>query len=156
MWCWKARPRPARIMCAILPSSRLCCRRRMARKFDRMHRPPQLIRIIEPVAGVPRITIRLRPAQNYGQPVTRKVGGSNHITYGEPALIRLTTDAPLSYVEAETPFALTRPLHVVIGADEPFAAEPSTPARDFLSRTADYWREWVRRLSIAYEWQDAT
>ena len=126
------------------------------RNFDRMLRPPQLIRIIDPVAGVPRITIRLRPAQHYGKPMTRRTTGSNHITYGEPALIRLTTDAPLSYVEEEAFFALTRPVHLVIGADEPFAAEPAATARDFLNRTADYWREWVRRLSIAYEWQDAT
>jgi len=126
------------------------------RNFDRMLRPPQLVRIIEPVSGVPRITIRLRPTQNYGQPMQRKVTGSNHITYGEPALIRLTTDAPLSYIEAESPFALTRPLHLFLGADEPFAGEPAATARDFLSRTCAYWQEWVRRLSIAYEWQDAT
>ena len=126
------------------------------RNFDRMLRPPQLIRIIEPVSGVPRITIRVRPAQHYGKPVTRKVGGSSHITYGEPAVVRLTTDAPLAYIEAETPFALTHPVHLFIGADEPFAAEPAATARDFLNRTTAYWQEWVRRLSIAYEWQDAT
>ena len=84
------------------------------------------------------------------------MAGSNHITYGEPALIRLTTDAPLSYIEEETAFALTRPLHLVFGPDEPFAGEPAATVRDFLQRTNDYWREWVRRLSIAYEWQEAT
>ena len=94
------------------------------RNFDRTLRPPpQLMRIIEPVSGVPRITIRLRPAQNYGKPMQRRVAGSNHITRGEPALIRLTTDAPLSYIEAEAPFALTRPVHLVIGPDEPFEGE---------------------------------
>jgi hypothetical protein len=55
------------------------------RNFDRMLRPPQLMRVIEPVAGLPHITIRLRPCQRYGKPVTRHVTGSNHITYGEPA-----------------------------------------------------------------------
>ena len=61
------------IMCATPPRWRPCCRRRTApqvritdfaprfRNFDRMLRPPQLMRIIEPVAGLPRITIRLRP-----------------------------------------------------------------------------------------------
>ena len=28
--------------------------------------------------------------------------------------------------------------------------------REFLHRTNEYWREWVRRISIAYEWQEAT
>lgn len=126
------------------------------RNFDRILRPPQLMRRIDPVAGMPRVTIRVRPAQDYGKPMRRRVAGSNHITYGEPALVRLTTDAPLSYIEEETPFALTRSVNLVLGADEPFAADPATTAREFLDRTNDYWREWVRRLSIPYEWQDAT
>src|SRR5665213_3578057 len=68
------------------------------RNFDRTLRPPQLMRRIDPVAGMPRITIRLRHTQNYGKPMLRRVAGSNHLTFGEPALIRLTTDAPLSYI----------------------------------------------------------
>jgi GH15 family glucan-1,4-alpha-glucosidase len=126
------------------------------RNFDRILRPPQLMRRIEPVSGIPRIAIRLRPTQNYGKPMQRRVAGSNHITYGEPAMLRLTSDAPLSYIEDEAVFALTRPVHLVLGPDEPFAADPATTAREFLDRTNDYWREWVRRLSIPYEWQDAT
>jgi len=126
------------------------------RNFDRILRPPQLMRRIEPVAGMPRITIRLRPTQNYGKPMSRRVAGSNHITYGEPALVRLTTDAPLSYIEEETVFALVRPLTLVLGADEPFAGEPATTGREFLHHTNEYWREWVRRISIAFEWQEAT
>ncbi|HKY19542.1 MAG TPA: trehalase-like domain-containing protein, partial [Rhizomicrobium sp.] len=56
--------------------------------FDRLLRPPQLMRIIEPVAGLPRIAIRVRPTQFYGNPMKRKVAGSSHVTYGEPPLIR--------------------------------------------------------------------
>src|ERR1700678_4559216 len=36
------------------------------RAFDRILRPPQLFRIIEPIAGMPRITIRFRPTNQYG------------------------------------------------------------------------------------------
>ena len=36
------------------------------RIYDRTFRPPQLVRIIEPVSGMPRITIRFRPANGYG------------------------------------------------------------------------------------------
>jgi GH15 family glucan-1,4-alpha-glucosidase len=126
------------------------------RNFERLLRPPQLMRIIEPVRGLPRITIRVRPTQFYGNPVKRQVAGSSHITYGEPPLIRLTSDAPLSYIQKETSFVLTRPLHMVFGPDEPFMGEISSTVRDFHERTCDYWREWVRRLSIAYEWQEAS
>ena len=96
------------------------------RNFDRLLRPPQLMRIIEPVSGLPRVTIRVRPTQFYGTPVKRQVTGSSHITYGEPPLIRLTSDAPLSYIQKETAFALTRPLHLVFGPDEPFMGDISS------------------------------
>jgi GH15 family glucan-1,4-alpha-glucosidase len=125
------------------------------RIYDRVFRPAQLVRIIEPVAGMPRITIRFRPANRYGIPMPSKSIGSNHITFrGSDTALRLTTDAPLSYIDREAPFALTRPLYLVMGPDEPFPADLSTTCRDFATRTRDYWTEWVRRLSIAYDWQD--
>ena len=36
-------------------------------QFDRMFRPPTLVRIIVPVKGLPRLRIRLRPRFAYGQ-----------------------------------------------------------------------------------------
>ena len=44
---------------------------------------------------------------------------------------------------------------MVLGPDEPFAADIATTCREFADRTRDYWMEWVRRLSIAYDWQEA-
>ena len=125
------------------------------RAYDRIFRPPQLFRIIEPIAGMPRITIRFRPTYHYGKPMQTKSIGSNHITLrGSDSVIRLTTDAPLSYIDREAPFVLTRPMYLVMGPDEPFPADLSTTCREFVDRTRDYWTEWVRRLSIAYDWQD--
>jgi GH15 family glucan-1,4-alpha-glucosidase len=125
------------------------------RAFDRILRPPQLFRIIEPIAGMPRITIRFRPTNHYGVPMQTKSIGSNHITLrGSHSVIRLTTDAPLSYIDREAPFVLTRPVYLVMGPDEPFPADLSTTCREFADRTRAYWTEWVRRLSIAYDWQD--
>jgi GH15 family glucan-1,4-alpha-glucosidase len=126
------------------------------RNYGRILRPPQLVRIIEPIAGLPRVTIRFRPAQNYGQSIPHRASGSNHIRYwGDETAIRLTTDAPLSYIEKEARFVLTRPVHLVFGTDEPFPSELSSTCHQFYSRTRDYWQEWVRRLSIGYDWQDA-
>jgi GH15 family glucan-1,4-alpha-glucosidase len=124
--------------------------------LDRIFRPPQLIRIIEPVAGLPRITIRFRPAHQYGKPLTNRSLGSNHIRYwGSDTQIRLTTDAPLSFIEREASFVLTRPVHMIMGADEPFAGAIAQTCLEFRERTRDYWTEWVRRLSLSYDWQDA-
>src|ERR1700731_343827 len=125
-------------------------------QFGRMFRPPQLFRIIEPISGLPRITVRVRPTHSYGQRFPRHSIGSNHLRYldGGP-VIRLTTDAPLSLIEHESPFVLTHPIHLVIGPDEPFISGLSTTCREFSDRTRDYWMDWVRGLSISYDWQEA-
>ena len=125
------------------------------RQYDRVFRPPQLMRIIEPVAGLPRITVRVRPTHSYGIPNTQRAIGSHHIRYtgGEMAL-RLTTDVPLSYIDRETSFVLTRPMHMVLGSDIPFESNLDSTCREFCERTRLYWFEWVRRLAISYDWQD--
>jgi GH15 family glucan-1,4-alpha-glucosidase len=126
------------------------------RQFGRVFRPPQLFRIVEPLAGLPRITVRMRPTYDYGKPIPHRSLGSNHIRYaGDSTAIRLTTDAPLSMIDSEAPLVLTRPLHMVFGPDEPFTGDLQKTCRDFLERTHDYWMEWVRRLSISYDWQEA-
>jgi len=124
--------------------------------FDRIYRAPQMIRIIEPVAGLPRIAIRFRPTFEYGHPVGNRSLGSNHIRYwGGGTQLRLSTDAPLSYIEGESSFVLSRRLHMVFGDDEPFPTALAPTCRDFLDRTTGYWREWVRRLNLSYDWQEA-
>jgi GH15 family glucan-1,4-alpha-glucosidase len=126
------------------------------RNLDRWFRPPQLVRMLEPVSGLPRISIRLRPAHTYGMPITQRAAGSNHISYsGGDTAIRVTTDAPLSYLVDETPFVLTRPLHMIFGPDESVSGDLANISREFLSRTVDYWQDWVRRINIGYEWQEA-
>jgi GH15 family glucan-1,4-alpha-glucosidase len=109
--------------------------------LGRTHRPPQLIRMIEPVAGLPRISIRIRPTHDHGGTSMQRAIGSNHIRYtgGEVAL-RVTTDAPLSYIDREAAFVLTRPLHLVFSSDTPFEGSLDTTCREFCDRTATYWR----------------
>ncbi|HMJ81870.1 MAG TPA: glycoside hydrolase family 15 protein, partial [Vicinamibacterales bacterium] len=124
--------------------------------YERTFRPPQLMRIIEPIAGLPRITIRFRPSAQHGQMPMQRAFGSNHIRYtGGDFAIRLTTDAPLSYVDREAPFVLSRPLSLVFGVDTPLEGDIAITCREFNDRTRDYWQEWIRRLAISYEWQDA-
>jgi GH15 family glucan-1,4-alpha-glucosidase len=127
------------------------------RQYGRIFRPPQLFRIIEPIAGLPRITIRIRPTHAYGKPLKRHSMGSNHIRYFEDddTAIRVTTDAPLALIENETPFVLTRPMHLVFGNDEAFPGDLASTAQRFAEETKTYWLGWVRRLYISYEWQEA-
>ena len=107
-------------------------------RFERAFHPAQIFRRIEPLWGLPRITIRLRPTFNYGQPGQCQAVGSNHIRYtGGADVLRLTTDAPLSYIAHETPFALTHPMTLILGPDEPLEASIDALSREFLERTRE-------------------
>ncbi len=126
------------------------------RQFGRMFRPPQLFRTIEPLSGLPRIKIRVRPTHSYGKPLKRSSLGSNHIRYvEEESNFRVTTDAPIAMVENETTFVLTKPVHMVFGSDEAYPGDLAATAHSFQEQTKDYWLHWVRRLYISYDWQEA-
>jgi GH15 family glucan-1,4-alpha-glucosidase len=124
------------------------------RRFERVFNPPQLFRRIEPVVGLPRIKIRVRPTFNYGQPYASRALGSNHIRYsGGIDTLRLTTDAPISYIAQEASFALVKPVTLILGPDEPFEASVDTASLEFLERTRQYWLDWARSLAVPLEFQ---
>ncbi|MFQ6017540.1 MAG: glycoside hydrolase family 15 protein [Kiloniellaceae bacterium] len=126
------------------------------KQFGRIFRPMILLRQIRPVAGTPRIRIRLRPAYGYGAHRPETTRGSNHIRYVMDDLtLRLTTDAPVSYVLEEIPFVLESPLTLLLGPDESLQLPVAETGREFFENTEDYWREWSRYLSVPFEWQDA-
>ncbi|MET0229346.1 MAG: trehalase-like domain-containing protein, partial [Rhodanobacteraceae bacterium] len=66
------------------------------KQHGRMFHPMGLVRTIRPIAGSPRITLRLRPLAGYGVRVPERTFGSNHLRFllGE-LVLRATTDAPL-------------------------------------------------------------
>ena len=124
--------------------------------YGRVFRAAQIVRRIEAVAGAPRIVIRVRPRFEYGSVEPNMTHGSNHIRYQSPRMtLRLTTDAPISYICEEAPFTLDDPVNLIFGIDESLNASVDSTARDFLERTLDYWQDWVRFLSVPFEWQDA-
>lgn len=126
------------------------------RRLGRYYRPVAFVRIVRPIHGSPRISVRLRPTHNWGMAATPLPGGTNHIRYSMPAMpMRLTTDAPVGLVTAERPLRLERSLTFFFGPDESFSEDLSHAANEMLTRTASEWREWVRGLATPVEWQDA-
>ena len=122
----------------------------------RMFRPQMLVRRVRSIAGTPRICVKLRPSFEYGALRPEITHGSNHIRYVSPdRVLRLTTDAPVSYVLGETPFLLEAEASFVLGADESLSDGTGAMARAFQEHTEAHWRQWTRRLAIPPEWQDA-
>jgi GH15 family glucan-1,4-alpha-glucosidase len=125
-------------------------------RLGRVFRPQMLVRRIRAIAGTPRICVRLRPSFGYGAVQPATTHGSNHVRYvSAERVLRLTTDAPVSYVLAETSFLLESEASFVLGADETLSDDAGSLARAFQEETESYWRQWARRLAIPSEWQDA-
>jgi GH15 family glucan-1,4-alpha-glucosidase len=125
------------------------------KQFGRVYRPVMIVRQIRPVIGNPRIRVRLRPAADYGARRPETTHGSNHIRFVAPsASLRLTTDVPMSFVLEEVPFVVEEEHTLILGPDETLLRGIRETGRDYFEQTAQYWREWVRFLSIPFEWQE--
>jgi GH15 family glucan-1,4-alpha-glucosidase len=125
------------------------------KRSGRTYRPMSLVRLVRPVAGAPRISVRLRPTADYGARICEHTYGSNHVRYlGADVTLRLTTNAPVGQVLAETPFRLEEPLAFFLGPDEPFTGPVLSTVQGMLDDTIDDWREWVRTLYVPLDYQD--
>ncbi len=126
------------------------------RHLGRQYRPLAFTRLLRPLSGAPRIRIRLRPMMNYGERPTYQTAGSNHIRYvGKEITLRLTTDCPVSHIQEERTFRLEEPINLFLGPDEGMDADVATTTARMLRETTEYWRGWVRTLSVPLEWQEA-
>ncbi|MDD9915059.1 MAG: DUF5911 domain-containing protein, partial [Rhodospirillaceae bacterium] len=106
------------------------------KQFGRVFRPTMLVRHVRPVAGTPRIRIRLRPAFEHGAGRPERTRGSNHIRYVMPDLtLRLTTDAPVSYIDEEIAFVLESPITMILGPDESLTQSVAQTGKEFFERT---------------------
>ncbi len=114
----------------------------------RAFRPTQLIRVVEPVEGTPRISVSCEPKLGWSKerpPVTQ---GSHHVRFqGFSSQLRLTTDLPLSYLGGQ-PFSLTGRHCLVLSWGDP-VEEPLAPLCErFWNETARYWQNWVKQCDI--------
>ncbi len=126
------------------------------RHFGRLFFPTTLVRRVRCVQGAPRIRLRIRPAYNYGANKPDQTRGSNHIRFITPGLtLRLTTNAPISYIVDEVPFLIEEPITLILGPDESLTQSIEATGQEFYDRTLDYWQEFSRYLSIPFEWQRA-
>ncbi|MGK6324543.1 glycoside hydrolase family 15 protein [Sphingomonas sp. DT-51] len=121
----------------------------------RTYRPVAFARIVRPVAGSPRVRIRLRPTCGWGGGCREQIGGSNHLRLLlDTIALRLTTTAPIAMVQGEHAFRVERPLHFFLGPDESFQGDLASTVDLMLYRTTQEWQGWVRGLAIPLEWQE--
>ena len=123
---------------------------------DRSFRPAQIVRRVRPLVGHPRVRFVVRPRGHWGAAAPEITRGSNHLRFILPdGVLRLNTNAPLTYLLDSTWFSLQVPVSLLLGPDETLSAGIEETARDFEEQTALYWRRWTRRLAVPLEWQEA-
>jgi GH15 family glucan-1,4-alpha-glucosidase len=117
-------------------------------QYERSFRPTKLVRIVEPISGTPRIRVLCDPVLGWSRKRPRSELGSHHVAYhGYPSELRLTTDAPLSYLNDE-PFALTGRKHFVLAWGDPVEQPLEALCDRFLRETVRYWQQWVKHCDI--------
>lgn len=125
-------------------------------KQERVYRPLAFGRIVRPIEGAPRITVRLRPAAGWGARRAETTHGSNHIRYlCSDVALRLTTDCPVSHVINERTFRLERTMAFFLGPDEGYDQAVGPGVQAALDQTVAYWKDWVRTLYLPLDWQEA-
>ncbi|MET0548121.1 MAG: glycoside hydrolase family 15 protein [Xanthomonas sp.] len=126
------------------------------RNHGRFYRPVSIIRQVRPLAGNPRIRVRARPLADWGARQPESTWGSNHVRWLLPDFtLRLTTDVPVRFIREELPFVLNHPVNLMLGVDESLTRSLTGYIQEAQERTEEYWREWVRYLSVPLDWQDA-
>ena len=117
-------------------------------QFGRAFRPTQLMRIVEPIEGTPRIAVVCEPRLGWSKERCVLLQGSHHVRFeGFASQLRLTTDIPNSYLGGQ-PFTLTERHHLVLSWGAP-VEEPLEPLCErFWNETSRYWRQWVKRCDI--------
>ncbi|MBK8480502.1 MAG: glycoside hydrolase family 15 protein [Proteobacteria bacterium] len=122
--------------------------------YDRSFRPRKLLRIVEPLAGNPRIRVSCDPVLGWSRARPRREFGSHHITFhGYDAELRLTTNAAISYLDGEA-FALTERLHFVLSWGAPVEEALEPLCERFLRETVRYWQQWVKHCEVPPIYQE--
>jgi GH15 family glucan-1,4-alpha-glucosidase len=123
-------------------------------QYDRSFRPTKLVRVVEPLSGTPRIRVSCDPVLGWSKARPSRELGSHHISYrGFSAEVRLTTNAPLSYLDGEA-YAITTRQYFVLAWGAPVEEALEPLCERFLSETIQYWRTWVKHCDVPSIFQE--
>lgn len=121
---------------------------------NRYHKPLQFFRKLKRLKGQPRIKIICDPRGDYGESIPTAHQGSNHVNYrGLHINLRLTTNAPKTYLIEGRSFLLTEDVYMVLSGDEPFDSPLKETYEEFFYKTREHWRMWVKETYIPNNFQ---
>ncbi len=114
----------------------------------RTFRPTQLVRIVEPLRGTPRVSVVLDPKLGWSKETPQKVAGSHHVRFeGFANPVRVSTDVSLAYLEGQ-PFVLSERKCFILSYGAPVEEALMPLCQRFLDETTRYWGTWVKDCDI--------
>ena len=100
-------------------------------------------------------SVRCEPVYDYGKTKPEPIMESNHICYHNmPGNMRLTTNLSKTNVQEHRYFVLSNEKHLVLTCGQPLEAGLEITCNAFLSKTVNYWRNWVKGMRIPRDYQE--
>jgi GH15 family glucan-1,4-alpha-glucosidase len=116
--------------------------------------PTELIRIVEPIEGTPRISIRCEPKRGWTKQSPERRESSDAVDFiGFARPLRLTSDIPQTFLSG-APFTLSQRHHLVLTWGAPPEQPLSPLCQVHLSETVRYWQGWVKHCDIPPRFQE--
>jgi GH15 family glucan-1,4-alpha-glucosidase len=109
--------------------------------------PLELVRVVRPLRGEPRITIDFAPRPDYARAAGTLVPAGAALEIDGGALpMQLYTNLPFDYLGRE--FVLRRPLHFVLNCGRRITAPTEAEVAWMLGETIAGWRAWVKTCAL--------
>jgi GH15 family glucan-1,4-alpha-glucosidase len=111
--------------------------------------PLEVVRIVRPVAGHPKLRVDFDPRPDYARARTEIRETTDGLeVLGGAAPLHLATNLPCPYVLAKREFVLNRPLYFVLTYGRPDASPTMASVNQALELTVAGWRAWAKTCSL--------
>jgi GH15 family glucan-1,4-alpha-glucosidase len=121
----------------------------------RMYRPAVLHRMIRPTKGSARVKVICSPILGWEKQFATPRRTNSHLKYTYPTgCLRIYTNMPMTYLLQGNSFLLQEDVFISIVWDSRLESDIRQATLDALDRTENYWRRWVKHLSIPTLFQE--
>jgi GH15 family glucan-1,4-alpha-glucosidase len=111
--------------------------------------PYELVRLVRPLRGTPRVRIHFDPRPDYGRaPVELQPTASGLELVGGPLRLHLATNAPVPFVRSGQPFVLHEPIWQVLSLPGRTQRPDLASVQRSLELTIAGWRAWARSCAL--------
>ncbi len=111
--------------------------------------PLELVRIIQPITGSPRLVVEYDPRPDYGRAPVHQSEGAVALELRAGGIeLSLFSDLPVSFISNRQPFVLRRPIYLLLSAGGRREAPRASEVHQLYEDTVAGWREWAKSCAL--------